>query len=79
MTASEDASTEKSRTGYVITYSGCPALWNSKLQTHVALSNTEAEHIALSQTLLDAIYIMKLVREMKDRGYNVCSTEPKVT
>jgi hypothetical protein len=35
---SEDPSSVKSRTGYVITFASCPVLWTSKLQTEVALS-----------------------------------------
>ena len=37
-----------SRTGYVITFCGCPVTWSSKLQTEIALSTTESEYIALS-------------------------------
>jgi len=37
-----------SHTGYVITYSGCPIHWVSKLQSKIALSTCEAEYIALS-------------------------------
>jgi hypothetical protein len=32
----EDPTTLKSRTGYVITFCGCPVLWASKLQTEIA-------------------------------------------
>ena len=32
-TALNDPTTAKSRTGYVITYAGCPLMWTSKLQT----------------------------------------------
>ena len=35
-----------SRTGFVISYDGCPIYWASKLQTEIALSTTEAEYIA---------------------------------
>lgn len=37
-----------SRTGFVITFCGCPITWCSKLQTEIALSTTESEYIALS-------------------------------
>ena len=37
-----------SRTGFVISYAGCPIYWASKLQTEIALSTTEAEYMALS-------------------------------
>jgi len=51
MNADIDATTAKSRSGYVILYAGCPLIWASKLQTEIALSSTEAEYIALSQSL----------------------------
>ena len=50
-TASDDPATAKSRTGYVIKYAGCPVIWQSKLQTEVTLSTTEAEYVALSAAL----------------------------
>eukprot|EP00957_Ditylum_brightwellii_P149453 11381299-Ditylum_brightwellii.AAC.1 len=42
-----DASTAKSRTGYIITYACSPILWAPKLQTLVTLSTTEAEYAVL--------------------------------
>ena len=54
----------KSRTGYVIFYSGCPILWVSKLQTQIALSTMEAEYIALSQSMRDLIPIREILKEM---------------
>jgi hypothetical protein len=69
----EDPSTAKSRTGYVITYLGCPLLWASRLQTVFALSTAEAEYIALSTALRDVIPMMDLLTEMKEKGYNVQS------
>ena len=50
-TAANDVSTAKSRTGYVITFAGCPILWASHIQTQIALSTTEAEYISLSESL----------------------------
>ena len=32
-------------------YANCPTLWVSHLQTEIALSTTETEYIALSQSL----------------------------
>ena len=40
-------STAKSRSGWIITFAGCPIIWKSKLQTHVATSTTMDEYIAL--------------------------------
>ena len=53
-----------SRTGYVITFSGCPILWVSKMQTEIALSTTEAEYIALSQSMRDLIPIRTVLKEL---------------
>jgi hypothetical protein len=62
----------KSRTGYVMTLGGCPIQWNSKLQTEIALSTTEAEYIALSQAMRELIplrrLLLEIVTEMKLPG-----------
>ena len=67
ITAESDTSTAKSRSGYVLTYGECPISWTSKLQTQMVLSSCEAEYIALSQSLRDAIPVMRLLQELKDR------------
>jgi hypothetical protein len=54
----------KSRTGYVMTLGGCPIQWNSKLQTEIALSTTEAEYIALSQAMRELIPLRRLLLEI---------------
>jgi hypothetical protein len=55
----------KSPTGYVMTLGGCPILWNSKLQTEIALSTTgEAEYIALSQAMRELIPLRRLLLEV---------------
>jgi hypothetical protein len=46
-----DPSTAKSCRGWIVFYAGCPVIWASKLQTQVAVSTTEAEYIAMSQSL----------------------------
>ncbi len=46
--AMNNPSTAKSRTGYAISYDGCPIIWASKLQTKVVLSTTESEYVGLS-------------------------------
>jgi hypothetical protein len=61
---SDDPSSVKSRTGYVITLASCPILWSSKLQTEVALSTTEAEYIALSQSTRDLLPLCSLLIEL---------------
>ena len=53
-----------SRTGYVIFLSNCPILWVSKLQTEIALSTTEAEYIALSQSMRDLLPLREILKEL---------------
>ena len=59
--ASSDPSTTKSWSGWIVFYADGPVSWASKLQTQVALSTTEAEYIAMSSSLRDAIPIMHLM------------------
>ena len=73
-----NADTARSRSGYIVSYLGCPVLWKSQLQTEIALSSTESEYISLSQSLRKAIPLMELVKEMKVLGYNVGQTVPAV-
>ena len=77
-TAEHDTSTAKSRTGYIISIFGCPIIWQSKLQTQIALSTTEAEYIALSQSLRDTIPIMNLFKELQAQGFQKDYITPKV-
>jgi hypothetical protein len=43
-----DPACAKSRTGFIITLADCPVVWQSKLQTEMTLSMTEAKIMALS-------------------------------
>jgi hypothetical protein len=63
-----DATTAKSRTGYVLLYAGCPIIWASKLQTEIALSSTEAEYIALSTAMREVIPLLNLMKEAQEQG-----------
>ena len=60
---SHDPICAKSCTGYVITLSGCPLIWVSKLQTTIALSTMEAEYQALSSSCCDLILLCQIVEE----------------
>jgi hypothetical protein len=77
-TAGSDAMTAKSRSGHVITYAGCPISWSSKMQTEVALSTTEAEYIACSTALRDAIPLMNLTNEVRQRYDDKIQSQPTV-
>jgi hypothetical protein len=61
---SHDPTSVKSRTGRVILFAICPALWASKLQTEITLSTMEAEYIALSQAMRDLIPMQSLLKEI---------------
>ena len=73
-----DRDTARSRHGYIITYKGCPITWKSQLQGEITLSSTESEYTGLSYALREAIPIMQLLDEMKEAGFPVGSTTPKV-
>ncbi len=53
-----------SRTGYVIQYAGFSVYWQSKLQTEIALSTTEAEYMVLSQALRETLPTSNLMKEI---------------
>ena len=76
--AMDDPSTAKSRTGYILMYAGCPLVWASKIQREVALSTTEAEYNALSESLRQVIHTMQLMEEMQRKGWNINTDPPRV-
>eukprot|EP00804_Cyclotella_cryptica_P013566 CCRYP_012925-RB/>CCRYP_012925-RB protein AED:0.26 eAED:0.26 QI:0/-1/0/1/-1/0/1/0/216 len=76
--AETDPSTAKSRSGWIVFYAACPVIWASKLQSQVALSTTEAEYIAMSMALADVIPLMELIKEMRERKFEIVNTQPHV-
>ena len=73
-----DTASVLSRSGYIITYAGCPILWGSKMQSLVALSTTEAEYIALSTALREVINLMNLLEELKGRDFPLPFDKPNI-
>jgi hypothetical protein len=63
-----DAMTAKSRTGFIITYAGCPITWSSEVQRHAALSSTESEYIAMSEAFQVLLPMMDLMEEARSSG-----------
>jgi len=61
---STNPETVLSRTGFVISYAGCPIYWQSKLQSEIALSTTEAEYIALSMAMREVLPFLNLMSEI---------------
>ena len=52
-----------SRTGYLFKYNNCPIIWKSQLQTEICLSSAEAEYVAMSQALRQALPLIHLLKE----------------
>lgn len=56
-----DKDDRKSITGFVIFLSGFPISWKSKAQPCVTLSSTEAEYVALNETVREMKFIVQLL------------------
>jgi hypothetical protein len=59
-----DRDDSRSISGYVVSLDGASIAWSSKKQSSVALSSTEAEYMALSHALREAIYLDELLDEL---------------
>lgn len=67
-----DASDRKSTTGYLFKlYDKCTITWNTKRQTSVAASSTEAEYMALYEAVREALWLKSLAASV-----NVCVVSP---
>jgi len=75
---SDDAESSRSRYGYVLKYENMPIVWDSKLQTVIALSSTESEYIALSEASRVIIPIIRQLIELKERGLVVSVKVPTI-
>ena len=64
----EDLSTRKSQSGYVFTLGNAAISWKSKLQSTVALSSTEAEYLALSTAVQEALFLRNLHADIASDG-----------
>ena len=76
LTAIDDLSTVKSRSGYVLIYTGWPIIWDSKLHTIIFLSSTDEYYVSLSPLIRYFIPLMVLIKEMKTFVFEVFSEEP---
>lgn len=59
-----DAIDRKSYTGFCFTMSGSVISWQSRKQTSVSLSSTEAEYTALSEAAREGVYLRNLLHEI---------------
>lgn len=58
-----------SRTGYVMTFCGCPISWASELQSEIALSTTEAEYIALSTATRELLPLWRILTDIVQHSF----------
>jgi hypothetical protein len=66
-----DRYTYRSTSGYVSFMAGGPVLWQSKRQSVVAQSSTEAEYIAMSESTKEAIWIRYLLEGLNYTGQDL--------
>jgi hypothetical protein len=77
-TAEHDASTARSRMGYLLTFAKCPLVWASRLAGPYCLSTTEAEYVSLSTALRQVIPLMDFLLELRAQGIVTEEFCPKV-
>jgi len=63
-----DLDKRRSLTDYVFTLGGCAISWKSTLQSTVALSSTEAEYMAITKAIKEAIWLKAFLGEINSLG-----------
>ena len=69
-----DKLTRRSVSGYIFNLGDSPISWNSKLQSTVANSSTEAEYLAMGAASKEALYLERLLTE-----FGVCIEYHKIS
>ena len=59
-----DLDKRRSTTGYLFTFAKAPVSWKSTLQSTVALSTTEAEYMAITEAVKEAIWLQGLLEDL---------------
>jgi hypothetical protein len=76
-TAQDDPGSAKSRSGILLTWTGCPVLWLSRLMPLICLSTTEAEYCTQSDSLRHVIPMIQALDETIQRGIITQSFVPE--
>lgn len=63
--------TRKSTTGTIVLYAGRPVCWVSKKQPIVTLSSTEAELVAATESLKEAIKVKSIIKDLTGKEVNI--------
>jgi len=61
-----DTGDRKSVSGYIFKVYGCAVSWSSKKQTTVATSTSEAEYVALSSAVTEAIWLNGILSDLHE-------------
>ena len=77
--AEVDPMTAKSCSDWIITYTGCPITWASKLQTLTVLSTTKAKYMALSMAMHEQLPLLSLFQEVMAHDINTSCPQPPFT
>jgi hypothetical protein len=59
-----DSDTRRSKTGWLVFVLGSLAAWRSKLQPYVTVSTTEAEYVALADSVRETKYVRGLLQDI---------------
>jgi hypothetical protein len=76
-----DLDKRRSLTGFVFTLSGCAISWKATLQSIVLLSTTEAEYMAATEAVKEAIWLRGLVSDLglkQDETVVFCDSQSSI-
>ena len=59
-----DLNDRKSTSGFVFIMSGAPVSWSTKKQSCIALSTAEAEYVALSRAVQEALWLQQILTDL---------------
>ena len=57
----------RSRIGFVVTFSNCPLLWISKLQTHIYISVIHSKYLVLNHSVREWLPLKIIIKEGIDK------------